>query len=789
MILLDRFRRRPEWEHADPEVRAEGIRQIASGEQDLLAQIARTDTDARVRRAAARRLISPAALAACLADSDGGVREHAEEALLGLAMGQDSPTAETALGALSEPRHLLAAVRSAPLAVVRRSALARIDDARTLATAAKTAEDSALRLEALERVQDLALLLDVALKSEHKDVVVAAVERIDDTGALQAVVARARNKAASRRAQAKLEAHALEPVAAPAEETPAPPPQESSTVESAPVTETPRPPSAEPEAAAPAVVPEPVPEPVAAAATLAPAPPEAKASEARERRQPEQARREMLARMDGLCARLEGLAKAEKLTLHDADAGLREARGLQAELGSVPAKLRQRFKAGRAALFARAQELREADEWSRWANATVQEELCKKLEALVGREDLEQVAHELHECDQRWADARYAPKDEAEALRQRYQAARALVRHKLDAFFARKTAEEVENLKQKEALCVRAEALADSTEWLKASEELKALQARWKQVGPAPRRQAEAVWKRFRSACDRFFRRREQDLKHRKEQWSANLAHKEALIARAEALRDSTDWEAAAQEIRKLQTEWKTVGPVQRKKSEAIWLRFRGACDAFFERYKRRDELAAAERRAEREAICAELEALLPLAGEARPAPESLVERYQALQARLRQGAPLPRGQEEALARRFLEGRNRLVAAYPESFRGTDLDPEAARARKEKLCGRVEALVAVGGEADQGALRGEALARRLKEALAANAIGGAGEAEARRRAEVEEVEAAQAAWRRLGPVPGEAGDALEERFRKACTRFFEQRRVTPRQRRHEAAVG
>src|SRR4030095_7658768 len=99
------------------------------------------------------------------------------------------------------------------------------------------------------------------------------------------------------------------------------------------------------------------------------------------------------------------------------------------------------------------------------------------------------------------------------------------------------------------------------------------------------RGQEKAIWDRFRSACDRFFTRRHTDLAQRKATWSENLAKKEALCVRAEALADSTEWDAAAAEIKQLQVQWKSIGPVKKTRSDAIWQRFRTACDAFFNRF------------------------------------------------------------------------------------------------------------------------------------------------------------------------------------------------------------
>jgi len=399
------------------------------------------------------------------------------------------------------------------------------------------------------------------------------------------------------------------------------------------------------------------------------------------------------------------------------------------------------------------------------------------MEALAAQTDLEKAAKELRTLDARWAEVRIAPRDEATSLRQRYQTARAPIKEKLDAHFAEKAARENENLRLKQELAAKAEALADSTEWMKASEELKGLQARWKEIGPAPRKAGDAVWKRFRGACDTFFSRRQEDLKKRKHEWAANMAKKQALCERAEALAGSTEWEATAAEVRKLQAEWKTVGPVRRDRSEAIWQRFRTACDAFFDRYKHRDEADRQARLAQREAVVKELETLVAGAG-TDPVPAGVAEEIQKLTTRARQITGLAPADEEALAARVAAARERAVAAWPDAFRGTDLDPEAGRARREKLLARVESLSAQ-AEPPASALSGQDLARRLKEALATNTMGGRGEAEAKRRAEVDEVKAAQAAWRRLPPLPGDAGAALEHRFRAACDRFFRDRPSAP----------
>ena len=797
MALLDRLRRRPRWEDPDPKVRAEGVREIPAEEQDQLAQIATGDADPLVRRAAVRRLSGANVLTRIAAgDEDAGVREKAAGALVTLAMGADAATAVPAGAALTEAGHLTSLALSAALPAVRADAVGRLRDAHALSRVARSATDPEVRRRAVASVTDGAALAEIAARSEHKDAAVAAVDRIEDVGVLRAVATRARNKAAARRARERMEVLRPAEVGVPAEDEGAEgavdaPGEEDMGGEDVTSGESAAEERAPEEQAAEAVPdttesseaqPEDVPEVAAPAAQAEPAPgvpagagsaPEAPSLAPRLRAD----RKERTAQAEVLCARLTTLVAAKPFSLRDAEVALREARLPHDDLAALPPKLARQLREARAALFARAQEAREAEEWSRWGNATAQEELCRRMEALAAQTDLEKVAKELRTLDGRWAEVRIAPRDEATSLRQRYQTARAPIKEKLDAYFAEKAARENENLRLKQELAGKAEALADSTEWMKASEELKALQARWKEIGPAPRKPGDAVWKRFRAACDRFFSRRQEDLKKRKQEWAANMARKQALCERAEALAGSTDWEATAAEARKLQAEWKTVGPVRRDRSEAVWQRFRTACDAFFERYKHRDEAERQARLAQREAVVKELEALVAGAG-TDPAPPGVAEEIQNLAARARQGTALAPADEEALGGRIAAARERAVAAWPEAFRGTDLDPEAGRTRREKLLARVESLTAQ-AEPPASALSGQDLARRLKEALATNTMGGRGEVEAKRRAEVDEVKAAQAAWRRLPPLPGDAGQALEHRFRAACDRFFRDRPPAP----------
>jgi len=496
----------------------------------------------------------------------------------------------------------------------------------------------------------------------------------------------------------------------------------------------------------------------------------------------ERAEGEHLARLVALAERAEGFLAAEGASLREAGQVFREVRGALDHPGHLPTKhdreqILGRLEAARKALYVRLQELREDAEWKRWANTDVQEDLCARAEALLEETDLQKAARELRDLDARWKQAKEAPKDKAEELWTRFKAARDPVRERVDAFFAQQAAALEQNLHLKLALCERAEALQDSTDWLTTADELRKLQGEWKQIGPVPRAQSRKVWQRFRQACNRFFSSWHEHRQQRTQEWSTNLSRKEELCAKAEALQDSTEWEPTAAELKRLQAEWRTIGAVKKSRSEAVWQRFRAACDHFFERYKHKDSLVLESTRKAREDLCAELEALVPgeAAGSADPA--DLVARVLAAQTAWRQAGELPSDVMAPLDTRFDAARARLVEAIPGAFAGSELDPEATRRKAEKLIARVEGLLEELAPAASAASFGSAeeLAARLRDALAANTMGGREVAESRWHAATSEVESVRGAWKRLGPLPGSEAQALGERFETACQTFFERR--------------
>ena len=359
-----------------------------------------------------------------------------------------------------------------------------------------------------------------------------------------------------------------------------------------------------------------------------------RAVEARAHADDDRRLREKTARLERQAAAVEAEATSDKLQLADAERHLRRTRQALEELGSLAsspdrAALGRRLRNAQTALVGRVRELRDFADWQRWANLGVQEELCREMEALgaavesstAGAEgaseegaseiDEAELARKFRDLIDRWRQSSDVPKDRGDDLWRRFKAAHDVVYPRCESYFEAQRSARAHDLRRLQALAEEAERLSESTDWIKTAQRLTALQAEWKALGPVPRREQRALWKRFHGACSRFFTRRKADLAERKKVWATNLEQKEALCARIEALAETTDVAAAMEEVKRTQREWRTIGAVRRTKSDALWQRFREACEAVVDRSREGDRAAAATRIAAREALCAEIEALL----------------------------------------------------------------------------------------------------------------------------------------------------------------------------------
>ena len=215
--------------------------------------------------------------------------------------------------------------------------------------------------------------------------------------------------------------------------------------------------------------------------------------------------------------------------------------------------------------------------------------LCEAAEKLAEETDVVSAFHQLQKLHQEYRNVGPVAKELRDTIWARFKAASTAVNRRHQQHFEQLKEKEQNNLDQKTVICEIAEAMEYDTlktfnDWEKKTKEILALQAKWKTIGYAPQKMNVKIFERFRAACDDFFKRKAAFFKSVKENMTENLEKKKALCEKAEALKDSTDWKATAEQLTQLQKEWKTIGPVAKKHSDAVWKRFIGACDYFFER-------------------------------------------------------------------------------------------------------------------------------------------------------------------------------------------------------------
>ena len=222
-------------------------------------------------------------------------------------------------------------------------------------------------------------------------------------------------------------------------------------------------------------------------------------------------------------------------------------------------------------------------------NLEAKQALCEAAEALAEQSNIVEAFRKLQKLHDQWRETGPVAAEQKETLWDRFKAASSVINRRHQEHFESLKQEQLKNLETKTALCEAAEALVATVptshkEWNKANERLIELQAQWRTVGFAPKKENAKIYDRFRAACDKFFECKHSFYADVKDDMEQNLSLKTALCEAAEALVESEDWKAATDKILELQAEWKKIGTVSRRHADAIWRRFRAACDKFFER-------------------------------------------------------------------------------------------------------------------------------------------------------------------------------------------------------------
>ena len=213
---------------------------------------------------------------------------------------------------------------------------------------------------------------------------------------------------------------------------------------------------------------------------------------------------------------------------------------------------------------------------------------CEAAEKLSENENIVNAFHELQKLHEQWKEFGPVAKEYREDIWNRFKAATSVINKKYQSHFEGLKEEQAENLKAKISLCEEVETIAEkeiksSNEWNELSKSIEEIQARWRKIGFATKKENQKVYDRFRAACDKFFVRKREFYSLFKDSMNENFEKKMAIVEIAESLKDSTEWKKTADQLISLQKQWKEIGAVPRKKSEQLWKRFRAACDSFFE--------------------------------------------------------------------------------------------------------------------------------------------------------------------------------------------------------------
>lgn len=233
-------------------------------------------------------------------------------------------------------------------------------------------------------------------------------------------------------------------------------------------------------------------------------------------------------------------------------------------------------------------------------NLELKSAICESVEKLIDDTDSVSAFHQLQNFHQQWREIGPVARELREEVWTRFKNASTAINKKYQTHFESLKGREEENLVEKTAICEALKNIDYSTltsfkEWDEKSKEVIELQAKWKTIGFVPKKVNNQIFEEFRSLCDAFFEKKSEFFKGVRGEMDENLEKKRALTEQAKALKDSTDWKSTTDKLIAIQKEWKTIGPVPRKYSDAIWKEFVTACDYFFEQKKKNESSQKSE--------------------------------------------------------------------------------------------------------------------------------------------------------------------------------------------------
>ncbi|MBK7538183.1 MAG: DUF349 domain-containing protein [Myxococcales bacterium] len=471
------------------------------------------------------------------------------------------------------------------------------------------------------------------------------------------------------------------------------------------------------------------------------------------------------------------------------DRTLQQAQKAFEQLGKVPSELRnalgERYGAARGKLVVLVKDLREAEDWQRWANVPRAEALIQEAKSMLELEETPELGAKLKSLQARWKEVGSLPQRRSKELWEQFKASCDQVYDKVKGVRAVEQAAFAELAAAKEKLIAEAESLAESTDWQATAERLKGLQGQWKTSGHLPRKQGDELWKRFRAACDRFFERRKPLLEAQRNQEQQNLAAKRALITKVTSLVSSlspeSDWGKAIRDVKEAQRVWKDIGFVPRAEADLVYREFRAACDTLFAKRGEARDAEANARRAALEGVSAELDAVMAMTEASEGADAAA--RAAAVRAKVSELSADGSRPSIELAGRLDRLVAHVITHFPEAVRGTPLDPSALRKRRDVLIARAAELVPK--ESAAAGSKSDDVAGALRVAMRQNAFSGL-RFSGRDPAEV--IYELRAEWAETGPLFDDSDRDQKERFEATIAKVVASVGITERQR-DDASAG
>ena len=383
----------------------------------------------------------------------------------------------------------------------------------------------------------------------------------------------------------------------------------------------------------------------------------------------------------------------------------------------------------------------EMQQWESWHNEKDRDEILAEMETLSNEAPSQAVLSKLRDLSSKWREIGPISPAKLNEYREKFQGLCDKIRENCAPFIEEQQAERQKNLEAKEELCQKAEELVANNEifWKDKFKAMQEIQEKWKSIGMVPKESMAALFDRFKAVTNAFYTQHKENLKQEDQARDANYEKKVKLCEEAEAIKESSDWNATSNKLKHLQEAWKAIGPVPKSKSDEIWTRFRTACDAFFEKKRAHfEEMDASKQKnlEAKQALCEKLEAL-----DLNNITADVIETVKSIEAEWKNIGMVPKESVESISDRFNETINQFLGRCAEKDDALRRQLEDIKIKKQDMIEKV---------------------RQFAESAGSNQL-------------AEAVRELQKEWRNLGSC-GVDDLLIHKTFREACDDFFTRRR-------------